>query len=183
MPEDPQNLSLSPSPSPEPPPAQCPSYQQEFSLQLIYWVPGTKKGQGKKEVHRKELFFTCTHANYLDFLKAILECYNETKYQVTTRQHYLFKYYYPGRLFAFIICNHLYSMLTISHRKLEAIDINWEQEYCGMVDKICDGAFKKVNIIIDINEIKNQCPVANDDEISDGNEDGIEMSDLDRNLA
>jgi len=49
----------------------------------------------------------------------------------------------------------MYPMLTILYRKLEAINIDQEQEYCGMVDKICDSAFKKINIIIDINEIKN----------------------------
>jgi hypothetical protein len=86
-----------------PPLAQRPVREQEFSLQLIYTASKKKKGQGKgggkKEIRGKDLFFTCTQSNYLDFLKALLDRYGENKYTVTKKQHFPFKYHYPGRTY------------------------------------------------------------------------------------
>lgn len=82
----------------ENPPAQRPP--QEFSLQLVYYIPtkGKRGNKGaKKEIRGKDLHFACTGMNYLDFLKALLKRYGESKYKITTTQRFAFKLYHPGR--------------------------------------------------------------------------------------
>jgi hypothetical protein len=93
--DDGKSETTSWSPSPEEHP------QQEFSLQLMYYLPAKgKRGNPKapkKEACGKDLLFLCKKSNHLEFLKALLSQYNENKYKVTVTQHFPFKYYYPGR--------------------------------------------------------------------------------------
>jgi hypothetical protein len=92
--DDGESETTSRSPSPEEQP------QQEFSLQLTYYLPTKGKRGGpkapKKEARGKDLLFFCKKSNYLEFLKALLSRYGESKYKVTATQRFPFKYYYPG---------------------------------------------------------------------------------------
>ena len=60
----------------------------------------------------------------------------------------------------FIHCEN--SQLT-SHinscRKGDALDVNNEAEYRDMVKKIQDNCWSKINIVIDLDDVKKACPV------------------------
>lgn len=43
--------------------------------------------------------------------------------------------------------------------KTNALDVEKESEYCEMVEKIEENSYEKMNVIIDINDIKKKCLV------------------------
>ena len=87
------------SPSPDPGPTVT-----QFSVQLVFHTKvsaltaaGKLTQQTKKDVKSKELLFACSDANYIGFLRAILDKHNKTKYTVSTQCHFPFKHYHTGQ--------------------------------------------------------------------------------------
>jgi len=75
----------------------------DFETRIIaqftfYITEKDKKGKikEKKIAKVKELDFTLTSDNYVDFLETLLAKHSQDKYKVTERCPYSFKYLYPS---------------------------------------------------------------------------------------
>jgi len=83
----------------------------DFETRIIaqftfYITEKDKKGKikEKKIAKVKELDFTLTSDNYVDFLETLLAKHSQDKYKVTERHPYSFKYLYPpSKAYVFLL--------------------------------------------------------------------------------
>ncbi|KAI0041488.1 hypothetical protein FA95DRAFT_1576317 [Auriscalpium vulgare] len=145
-----------------------------FSIILTSYQPSTTpKGKPKKVPKGKELKFAVSDDNYLEFLRAALRQHEESRYTVTIRKPYPFKYFFT--------------------KKGDMLDVDKESEYQAMVEKINLKKPTKVQVIIDMAYVQMNCKKAkNEDDDSDeasNPEDTFKsggkgkLSDLERDLA
>ena len=117
-------------------------------------IPKTGKQpavKSKCEVHTKELAFTCLSENYVPFMQALLKHVGKTKWKVSDQQRFKFKY--PGHSYVFIY-THVCSQSNYAYSKTDALDVEKESEYKELVSKITENQYWKVNIIVDIDNVK-----------------------------
>ncbi|KAH9916502.1 hypothetical protein B0H21DRAFT_703012 [Amylocystis lapponica] len=125
-----------------------------FAVSMTYYLavdkPKTRGHAPKpaKDIKTKEITFAPSEGNYLEFLRAILKKHGETKYTVTKKQKFSFKYNHKGRV------------------KNDHLDVDNESEYQDMVTKINTTNLDKIVVLVDINDIKKHCRRLTEDSLS-----------------
>ena len=142
----------------------------QFSVQLIFHTKvsaltaaGKLTQKTKKDVKSKELSFACSDTNYTGFLCAILDKHNKIKYTVLTQHHFPFKYYHTGWKWVWHVdCIPTQFWSEAINSKGDALDVDQELEYVEMVTKVHEANFMKIIIMVDIEDVKQKCPVTVD---------------------
>ncbi|KDQ52188.1 hypothetical protein JAAARDRAFT_73261 [Jaapia argillacea MUCL 33604] len=150
-----------------------------FSALLQYTVP-TLTAAGKKSTKResksKEFRFKANNDNFVKFLEAFLTAHDESKYRVSARKPFRFKWCCPPR-----------------KAKTAALDVEKVEEYQGMLEflEANECSEKVVIITVDMDNVKKRCTVRasgpdSDDGSGDENEEASDispLSGLDQRLA
>ncbi|KIK73595.1 hypothetical protein PAXRUDRAFT_178013 [Paxillus rubicundulus Ve08.2h10] len=105
--------------------------QYAFTVALtVYSTLKQSKGKSttkwqEKPVKTKEMLFPLNENNYVEFLESVLEKHSQTKYRVSCKQRFSFKFTMPK---------------TKSQCMSEAMDVDNESDYKEMVQKIYNTA-------------------------------------------
>jgi hypothetical protein len=135
----------------------------EFETRVIAQlaVYSTKKdGKGKpketKSTKTKELDFTFTKENRIEFLRTILGKHSQDKYRITQRKAFAFKYLYPpSKACVTIISKSV--LADIRNRTANAVDVDTNNDWTDMYSDITKASAKKVKILVDIKIVKRSC--------------------------
>jgi hypothetical protein len=114
------------------------------------------KGQSKrvKISKTKELVFTFSDNNYVEFLQMLLAKHSQDKYKVTTRRPYTFKYLHPPSK----VCMKIYLVITHSICSASnAVDVDLVKDWKDMYEDIAVVKPKKIKVLIDLKVVKQLC--------------------------
>lgn len=114
---------------------------------MTIYKKGTKRNSETKSQRVKDFDFTFIpdDTNYLGFLHTFLESQDETKFQVTRKERFSFKYTYPpSKPYVDNYCSVKIAFLTSQYSVRDAADVDNERDYTRMVEKILHDKPKKV---------------------------------------
>ena len=148
------------SESPEAPEELPENFETKVIAQLtVYSSQKDSKGKVKesKSQKTKELVFTFSADNYVEFLQMLLAKHSQDKYKVTERRPYTFKYLHPPskacvKFFLFILVI-THSICSASN----AVDVDSVKDWKDMYEDIAVAKPKKIKVLIDLKVVKQLC--------------------------